>query len=646
MKKRLLALILVFALIVSLTGCGKKAKPNEEANTEAEAETEAESEKEESEATDNSDNASEDNEGVKFFSEFKDMEADEPDPEMQKVFAEFVDHQYKVSLESSYMNLHIYYMDPAKAGFNMDNVDIVFGEVPTPENNKEDREYYKGLTETFQTFERKKLTKEQQEEYDCLEWELATINDMLDEKYDYYTQLFAPPNSLEANIISYMSTYELRNEREVQEVVAIINSLPKYVDDAINYAKAQQEKELFMTDFDTVIEGCDDAISIGMDSSVLKNLLNHVDELDEITPENKDKYKKDITEAFEKSYLPSFQAIRDAMESMKGGYNNEEGFATFPHGKEYFETYVNFALGTLGLTAEDIRDYIEKRSTLHTNEAMDIVMTNANDKYVMDFLNQKEFVTTYKDYNDILEEVKTKMLADYPEVKSLEYNVEKADPEEKLTEKNIAAYFLIPPIDGDHKQQMRVDPNTENVSSVDSYTTITHEGFPGHMYQYAYTYEKIASDYIKTLGVTGITEGYAVYSQYNSLKYLDSFSDAFKDIFAINTMLSYLSYASLDVGINNDGWTLEETKEFLASEGYDLDDETAKEIYDFLRCSPGTYEPYGYGYELIAELRENAELALGDKFNALDFNKALLDAGQTPYTVIKRHIAQYVFDNL
>ena len=636
MKKRIIALIVVLALVISLAACSKAKKPagNDE-KTETEAETEDEDSSQESDA-----------DALAFFSDYKDMEEDNPDSEMQKAFAEFVDYQYKTAMETSYTNIHIYYKDPVKAGFNMDNVDIVISEVPTPENNKEDREYYSELRKTFDTFERSKLTKEQQDEYDCLVWELAIIEKLLDEKFDYYTQLFAPPNSLEANLISFLSAYELRSEREVQEVVELINSIPGYVDESISYAKVQQEKELLMTDFDAVIKGCDDALATGMDSSVMKKLLEHVDNLDEITPENKEKYKKEITEALEKSYLPSFQKIKDAMESMKGGYNNEEGYATFPHGKEFFEVLLNYSLGTIDLSSEDLDKYVEERSAIRSDELFSAMMDSMGDSAVLDFINGNPITTEYSDYHVILEEVKEKMLTDHPEVKSLEYNVEQADPEEKLTEKNIAAYFIIPPVDGDHKQQMRVDPNTENVSSIDSYMTITHEGFPGHMYQYAYLYETIASDYIKTLGVDGNVEGYAMYAQYNALDYLEGFSDSLKSIVAKNSMFSYLLYTTLDIGINYHGWNYDSTKKYLDEAGFALEDEEAKEIYDFLRCSPGAYEPYGCGFELIAELRDNAEKALGDKFDAKAFNKALLDAGPSPYEVVKRHIAEYVFENL
>ena len=617
MKKRILAITIILAMIFSLTACNKKKT---EEKSEAESGNEASASQEE---------------------EIEEEDPSKEDPEEISRFAEFVDYQYKKSIESSFLTMHIYYKDPEAAGFNMDNVVIEFGEAPTPENNAEDLTYYKELKSTLESFDRSKLKKEQKDEYDCLEWEINTVIEMLDPKYDYYGQSFAPPNSLDQNIISFLSSYDLRNEREVKDMVTLLNSIPKYVQSNIDYAKVQQEKELFMTDFDAVIEGCDDALSIGMDSSVLKKLLGKVDELDEISAENKETYKSQITEAFEKSYLPAFQMIKDAMNEMRDGYNNTEGFAAFPNGAEYYEIMLNYNMGLSKVSCDDIWNFLSTREEKHFNDFYDYITKDPAALALASGTGEEE-KTNYKDYMELLEDVKSKMLSDHPEVKNLDYNIEPADEEEKLDEKNVAAYFVIPPVDGDHKQQMRVNPSNDNIDTLETYTTITHEGFPGHMYQYAYMYDNLYSDYLKTLGVDGNVEGYAVYSQYGSLDYLSGVSEASKVINALNSQISYIVYSKADIGINYKSWDLKETMDYLSEAGFSLDEETVKEIYDFLRCTPATYAPYGYGYELIAELREKAEAALGDKFDAKEFNNALLNAGPTPYEVVKRHINTYI----
>ncbi|MBO4235897.1 MAG: DUF885 domain-containing protein [Firmicutes bacterium] len=559
----------------------------------------------------------------------------------QERFASFIDEQFKSSVEASYFATHIYYIDPEAAGIDMSNVDVGFGTAPTEESYAEGRDYYDAVAEEFASFNRSFLTEEQQIEYDGFKWEVAIVKLMSDERFDFYEQYFAPPNSLDANIVSYLSTFEIRHERDAKDVATLLNSIPKYVDSTIEYAKIQQDKGLLMTDFDVVIEGCQDVIDIGMESSVLSNFLETVDGLD-LAQEAKDKYKEAITNAFRDSYLPSFQKIIDGMEEMRGGYNNTEGYAAFPYGKEYYEANLMYATGTLD-SVEEINSYLEAKEEALLADLFDIYSKYPSE--VNDYYSDKAPGSGYTSYQEILEANKTALLTDHPEVKNLDYHIEDADPEEKLAEKNIAAYFLIPPIDGDIKQQMRVEPTGRDVESLDTYITVSHEGFPGHMYHYAYLYSNIESDYTKTLGVDSVVEGYAVYAELEALDYLPSVKEGFKKLIKVSTPFTYADYSLADIGINYYGWSQDDMHAFFEEIGYSFDSDVSKEIYDYLRCTPGAYEPYGYGYLRIADMRQKAEDELGSKFTTLGFNTALLKPGAVPFSVIEKYISQYIEEN-
>ena len=599
MTKKILSVLLVLAMLFTACACGGN--------------------------TNNANNAAKEQEELEAY---------------RREFAAFVDEQYKHSIEESYSTLHIYYLDPEAAGLDMSKVDISVGTAPTDAEMQEDRDYYNGLKEKLSGFDREKLTRDQQDEYDCLQWEIDSVLTLCDKKFDYYDQFFAPPNSLDANLVSLMSTWEMRNEREVGEFITYVKSIPAYVDSALEYAKKQQEKQLLMTDFDQVIEGCNDVIEIGMDSFIVGRLTGQIDALEGISADKKEAYKKELTEALETCYLPVFTKIRDAFEGMRGGYNNTMGYAGLPNGKEYFEAMLNYKIGTLGVSAMDIKAEIVNSLNAHIDEIRAIQKAHPS---ALDAFYSVQRKTGYEDYDSILADVRVKMLKDFPEIKDLQYEIKKADEEEKLEEKSIAAYFVVPPLDGDHKQQMRVNPNNDDMASVDTFMTVSHEGFPGHMYQYAYLAESGKSDYIKTLEVQAMVEGYAVYAQYCALAYADKLTDTYRDLTRINEAYSYLEYAIVDIGINYEGWDEEKTYRYFVNNGYSIDEETGHEIYTLLRLTPAYYEPYGIGYEFIASERDRAQKAVGKSyFSLLEFNRALLNACSTPRSVISRYVDEYI----
>ena len=615
MKKRIVSLLLVICLIVSLCSCGIPGS-NNTANTDNTSNTSNNSENN-ADNTDNTNNV--DN--------------------TQADFDAFVDEQYRKSIEESYTIMHQYYLDPKAAGFNMNNVEVSLGLVPDDAEMEEDRAYYASLRTRLGGFDREKLTRQQQDIYDSLEWEINSAIALSDSRFDYYEQIFSPPRSLDTNIVSLFTSWELRNEQDMADLVKVLDSIPAYVDSAIAYARKQQEKKLLMTDFDQVISDCEDVVIDGMKSFVLEHLLKQADEIEGVEAAKKEEYKTEISNAFERSYLPAFTAIKDAMEDMSGGYNNTGGYAQLPNGADYYQVLLNYTLGTYGVSCKEF----ETRLTEYFSKEIVILqqLYSKDPNAITDFYNS-DYGTGYTDYAAILEDVKVKMMADHPEIKNLEYNIENADPGEKLDEKSVLAYFVTPPVDGAHMQQMRVNPSTTEMDSVQTYMTVTHEGFPGHMYQFAYMYEHWDSDYIKTLGVDGIVEGYAVYSQYHALEYLSDMSESIRELYALDEKLAYLIYCLADVGINYSGWTIEDTLEYLSGKGFSLSEESAKKVYDLLRLAPTYFQPYGYGYEFIAELRNKAEDKLGDKFSVLEFNTALLNAGATPCKVVTRYIDEYI----
>ena len=48
------------------------------------------------------------------------------------------------------------------------------------------------------------------------------------------------------------------------------------------------------------------------------------------------------------------------------------------------------------------------------------------------------------------------------------------------------------------------------------------------------------------------------------------------------------------------------------------------------------------GYETFAALREQAEEALGDSFDAKSFHQALLQSGTAPFFLVERNVQVYI----
>jgi hypothetical protein len=72
------------------------------------------------------------------------------------------------------------------------------------------------------------------------------------------------------------------------------------------------------------------------------------------------------------------------------------------------------------------------------------------------------------------------------------------------------------------------------------------------------------------------------------------------------------------------------------------DEEIAEKIYYTLLEEPAIYLPYAVGCLEIMELKDRAENALGNQFNAKEFHRFLLDIGPAEFDVINNYMTDWL----
>ena len=254
-------------------------------------------------------------------------------------------------------------------------------------------------------------------------------------------------------------------------------------------------------------------------------------------------------------------------------------------------------------------------------------------------------VTNYTSYTDILDDISKKIKDDFPEVDNLKYNIKNVN-EEIASDSGIAAYFNIPSVDGNGVKQLRVNPRLGDINTISTYQIVSHEGFPGHMYQYGYMYEHQTSPYRKTLASSNAyTEGFAVYAQYFASRYLTDIDQNLLRFIKENELVTYDIVILADIGIHYEGWSFDKYKSFLQENGIAMDDENTQMEYKQQQANPACFEPYYVGFHELDKLKTKAMEALGDKFDDKTFHEAILTSGNAPFSVVERNVTAYIDAN-
>ena len=190
-----------------------------------------------------------------------------------------------------------------------------------------------------------------------------------------------------------------------------------------------------------------------------------------------------------------------------------------------------------------------------------------------------------------------------------------------------------------------IDNSTENVIYINQghlpddlslFTTLAHEGYPGHLYQTTYFAGKDPALIRNLLNFGGYTEGWATYSEMMSYYYAP-ISNEQATLMQKNSSIILGLYALADMGIHYEGWTLIEAISFFRSYGI-TDTDTIETIYDLIIADPANYLKYYIGYVEFLELKKDAIEKWDDDFTQKKFHTAVLDIGPAPFGLLHKNI--------
>lgn len=557
--------------------------------------------------------------------------------EMQKQFDEFIKKDFISEMENDYLSMHILLEHPEDFGVDSNKVKIQLGPVFSEESADEDRKEVIETSEKFKEFDRNLLSEEQKDTYDCFDYMLDIEVDASDKKFDYMGSAFNTMTGDHTQIPTLFADIVMRNEDDVKNVITLLKNVLPYMDGNLAYTKKQAELGTMSISIDEVTERCQEIVDAGMNGSTLSSLKDHVDEMD-LSSEAKENYKKQMEEAYKTSFLPAYQNIIDTMNELKKAKNHTSGLANMENGKAFYEILFRKATGTDD-SVNEVKQRLENTAKSSLQKAQMLVMGNSEafEAYANDSTR-----TGYKDYKAILEYLENAYKKDFPDVGKLTYNIQPLPAD--LSTGGIMAYFNIPAIDGTTPKEIRVNNSARaDIDTVDTFTTVAHEGIPGHMYQIQYAYNNIKDPWrLACANFSGYTEGYATYVELYSLDYIDA-DEAISDLKETMDIYEHAVVALIDIGIHYEGWSVEDLKNFCNEKG--LDGSQAQAIYDQICYNPTAFLSYYVGYQEIADLKAEAQKALGDKFTDLGFHTALLESGQAPFSVVERHINTYIDAN-
>lgn len=535
-------------------------------------------------------------------------------------FAEFVSDLFCETVSSDTLTLHAFINNPSTYG--LEDYEVTLGRYDL--NNLDNTTDITDSLNTLNSFERSSLSAKQQITYDQLKYYLNTQLEYSD--LYLYNSALSTTIGIQVQLPIIFAEYSFSKKQDIDDYILLIEDVDEYMANLIEYEKLRAAQGLFMEDqlADLIIAQCQTFIDTASDGYLITTFNDRIDAFEGLTAEERSAYKESNAVAVSEHMVKGYSTLKEGLTALKGSNQYAGGLCNYPDGKQYFEYVLKNELGW-NRTVEQLDSLIDTYLGTYMLQMQKLLSV---DNTLTDKFSTFSFSIT--DPTGILEDLKTRITDDYPEIPDVNYEVKYID--KALQDYASPAMYFLPQLDNLSMNSIYINP--AQTTGNDLYPTLAHEGYPGHLYQTQY-FAATNPDLIRHLiAPGGYTEGWATYVETASYSYAPSEDSSLKELMMYNYATILCLYGKIDIGVNYNGWTSTDVFNYIQSYGFN-DQAVADEMYISMVSEPGNYSQYVLGFLAFNELKQQAQTACGDSFVLKDFHKYILDFGPVPFNLLE-----------
>ena len=537
-------------------------------------------------------------------------------------FKNFTFCLFQQEVASNTINLHYSLKEPEKYGVT--EIPITLGTFDF--NEASTLASIENLDTALHKFSYNSLSDENKLTYDILSYYIETLK--TDVSYYLYEEPLSPVTGIHAQLPILLAEYQFYNTDDVKTYLALLETVPDYFSSLIRFEQQKSASGLFMSDalVDSVVEQCNAFISMGDENYLLSTFEERLEDISKLSSDEKLQFIQQNKNCLLSHILPAYENLASSLSALKGSGKNSGGLCFLENGKDYYAHLVARETGSS-------RSISELQQLITNQIATDLITSQKVLDENPSITEQTADIAESPD--TILKTLETEISTAFPTCASV--NVEIKYVPDALQEYLSPAFYLIPAIDNYEENTIYIN-QAHSLTDINLFTTLAHEGYPGHLYQTTY-FASTEPDPIRTvLNFSGYVEGWATLAEMYSY-YISSLEKPYATLLQKNNSIILGLYATADIGIHYDGWGVNETVDFFSTYGIN-DEAVIQEIYEYIVGDPANYLTYYVGYLEMMELKKESMEKHGNSFSQKDFHTRLLEIGPAPFEVIRKHLLE------
>lgn len=451
--------------------------------------------------------------------------------------------------------------------------------------------------------------------------------------YLLYQEPLGPVSGIHTQLPVLLSEYSFYDTQDVETYLALLKETPSYFDSVIRFEQKKAASGLFMPDYqaDSVLDTCQSFIDMGKENYLVSTFNERIASLDLLPENKKDSFQKENMKLVTEEIYPAYQNLITAIKSLKEKGMNEQGLSHFPYGKKYYEYLVRQTTGC--------NESISRLRLMTRAQILEDLSAMQKVLFPADAALTQASVLEQTSPDSMLDDLRSKITDTFPKIPDVDFQVKYVP--ESMQDYLSPAFYMIPAIDNLTENVIYIN-NGQTASGLNLYTTLAHEGYPGHLYQTVYFSASEPDPIRSILDFGGYVEGWATYAEMMSY-YLAPLPKTEASLLQKNSSVILGLYALADMGIHYDGWSVTDTVRFFSDYGIN-DPNAVQSVYKLIIGSPANYLKYYIGYLKFYELKKEMADALGNQFSQKEFHRAVLDVGPAPFEILYDEVEKNLLD--
>lgn len=452
-------------------------------------------------------------------------------------------------------------------------------------------------------------------------------------------EILSPSLGIQAQLPVLLAEYAFYKEQDISDYLNILVSIEPYFESVLQYEQERAHQGYFMSDttLDRILEQCREFVKDPENNYMLDVFSQKLKEYGKFTDSEQNELMNRHKEILLNKVIPAYEKLIIGLNALRGSGKNPMGLTYYKKGQKHYEYLLQAETGCY----DSVKKIQQRLYEQLADDTARIQMMLKEQPSLLQKMNKETDLDTFQPAK-ALQILQKKSEKDFPALP------ETVSPDIRYVHKSMEAYsspafYLTPPLDTGSPNVIYINPSSQT-SNLELFTTLSHEGFPGHLYQTVYFGSCDPDDIRYLITSSGYVEGWATYVESYGYQYAADYLDdpAASDLTALawmNRSINLCIYSLMDIGIHYHGWTPDAAASFLKNFGI-TDTSVVQEIYQYIVETPGNYLKYYLGYLNFLDLRQKWQDTLGEHFDLKKFHQKILETGPVSFPVLQKYMDQ------